>query len=241
MEKLEKFQIVISCIVLSLGILFSSLIFASKISKNTNITTTGSASKIIKSDSGKLSFDIQSRATTQKEAYAIIKKHYPIVEKYLSDKGINKEAINIKTPNSYNTYKTNSHGYSTNEISHYNVSQNIEIKSNDVNKIKEISTDILNLIDSGVNLNVYQPEFYYSDLATIKIELLKEATQDAKKRATSMLEATGAKIGNVKSLRMGVFQITPVDSTMVTSMGINDTTTIDKKVTAVANIIFEVK
>lgn len=40
---------------------------------------------------------------------------------------------------------------------------------------------------------------------------------------------------------MGVFQITPVDSTDVSDMGINDTSTIEKKITAVSNVTFEVK
>ena len=56
-----------------------------------------------------------------------------------------------------------------------------------------------------------------------------------------MLEATNAHVGKVSSMRMGVFQITPADSTMVSDMGINDTTSIDKKVTAVANVVFKVK
>ena len=70
---------------------------------------------------------------------------------------------------------------------------------------------------------------------------MKEATLDAKQRAESMLKAAGANVGKVKQMRMGVFQITPPDSTMVSDMGVNDTTTIDKKVTAVANIVFKVK
>ena len=52
-----------------------------------------------------------------------------------------------------------------------------------------------------------------------------------------------ALLGSVKdqSVNMGVFQITPLDSTDVSDMGINDTSTIDKKVTAVANVVFRIK
>ena len=52
MEKLEKFQVLVSCLIITLGVLLASFIFASKISKNENITVTGSAYKIVKSDSG---------------------------------------------------------------------------------------------------------------------------------------------------------------------------------------------
>ena len=241
MEKVEKFQVIISCVIVTFGILISSLIFANKISKNENITVTGSASKIVKSDSAKLGFSIRTRKINQKESFSYLKSQTPNVIKYLEEKGIKKEDIDVKSMNGYNVYRQNNNGYSTNEIIAYDASQHIEIKSSDVLKIKEISTDIQSLIDKGINIEVYSPEYFYSDLASIKIDLLKEASLDAKQRAKSMLEATNAHVGKVSSMRMGVFQITPADSTMVSDMGINDTSSIDKKVTAVANVVFKVK
>ena len=239
MEKLEKFQILVSCLIITFGLLVATTIFASKISKDENITVTGSASKIVKSDSAKLGFSIRTRKVNQKEAYANLKTQTPLVIEYLKTKGINE--IDVKSINGYNVYRQNDKGYNTNEVIAYDASQFVDIKSNDVLKIKEISTDIQNLINKGINIEVYSPEYFYSDLASIKVDLLKEASIDAKQRASSMLSATGAKVGKVKSMRMGVFQITSADSTMVSDMGINDTSSIDKKVTAVANVVFKVK
>ena len=241
MEKLEKFQLILSATIISAGVLFSSLVFASKMQKNESITVTGSASKIVKSDSDRMSFSLQANAKTQKEAFNRLKTQSPVVINYLSSKGIDKNLIEIKPVSGYNIYKTVGNGYSTNEIIGYNANQNYEISSKDVDKIKEISSDIQNLVDKGITLEIYRPEFFYSDLASIKIDLLKEATQDAKQRATSMLGAANSKVGKVRQMRMGVFQITPPDSTMVSDMGVNDTSTVDKKVTAVANIVFSVK
>ena len=73
------------------------------------------------------------------------------------------------------------------------------------------------------------------------MKLLGEATTDAKDRASAMLKATHNRVGKIQSVKMGVFQITDVDSTSVSDMGINDTSTIDKKVTAVANVVFKIK
>ena len=56
-----------------------------------------------------------------------------------------------------------------------------------------------------------------------------------------MLKATQNSVGKIQSVRMGVYQITPVNSTDVSDMGINDTSSIDKKVTAVANVSFKIK
>ena len=240
MEKLEKFQLLISCAVISLGILLSSLIFAHKMPSGENITVTGSASTTVKSDSGKLGFELQAREHNQKESFNKLRAFYPVVEKYLISKGIDKKDINKRAMNGYYNYKS-INGYSTNEIASYNANWEITITSKDVEKIKEISTDIQTIADKGVDIQTYQPEFYYSDLASIKIELLKEASKDAKQRALSMLSATGSHVGKVKQIRMGVFQITSPDSTDVSDMGINDTSSIDKKITAVANVVFKVK
>lgn len=241
MDKLEKFQLLISLSIIALGIVISSLIFASKMQLNENITATGSAYKIVKSDTAKLGFSINARKPSQKEAYSALKKQLPEVIKYLEEKGIKKENIDTKSMNGYNIYRQNEKGYSTSEIIAYEASQVLEITSDNVLKIKDISIDIQNLIDKGIRIDVFSPEYFYSDLASIKVDLLKEATKDAKQRAQSMLEATSAHVGKVKSMRMGVFQITPINSTMVSDMGINDTSSIDKKVTAVANVVFKVK
>ena len=55
-----------------------------------------------------------------------------------------------------------------------------------------------------------------------------------------MLKATGDNVGQIKSVKMGVFQITPINSTNVSDIGISDTSTIEKKITAVANVVFKV-
>ncbi len=241
MEKIEKFQLLLSFIILGIVILLSSLIFAAKIPKNDNITVTGSASKIVKSDSASFKVIIDSRGVERKDAYNKIKTQLPVVLDYLASKGIDKKDIESKAMNGYYTYKQNANGYTTDEKSGYNANVSIVVKSKDVEKIKEIAGDIQNLINKGISLEVEQPEYYYSDLSSIKISLLKEATKDAKQRAKSMLQATGSRVGKVSSVKMGVFQITPPDSTFVSDSGENDTTTIDKKVTAVANVVFKVK
>ena len=71
--------------------------------------------------------------------------------------------------------------------------------------------------------------------------MLEKASQDAKQRAIAMLKATHNRVGKIQSVQMGVFQITPEDSTNVSDYGISDTTSINKKVTSVANVTFRVK
>jgi len=88
------------------------------------------------------------------------------------------------------------------------------------------------LIDQGIELNSGAPGYFYRGLDDLKVEMLARATENAKQRAENMAKATGNRIGAIRSARMGVFQITPGTSTEVSDMGINDTSSLEKKVIA---------
>lgn len=240
LEKIEKFQILLLAVVLAFGLIIATSIVSNAL-PNDGITVTGSASKIVKSDKGTLYFTLISRQKNRKITYEVFKKQIPIVKSYLISKGIKEEDINIKTSNSYNVYKMLPNGNTSNEIEYYNGQQPIEIKSDKVELIKEISTDINSLMNKGIEIDVNTPEYYYSKISDLKVELLNEATKDAKQRASAMLKATHNRTGKIQSVKMGVFQITSPNSTDVTDSGIYNTESIEKKVTAVANVVFKIK
>lgn len=240
LEKLEKFQLALLGFLLAGGLIIGVKNITNVV-PTAGITVTGSAYQVVKSDSGRLEFQITAKQPTKALAYTLVKKQVPEVIAFLKSKGFEDKDIEISAYNGYYSYKQNANGISTNVIDSYNISQPIVIKSNDVEKIKFVSTEIQGLLDKGIDINVYRPEYYYSNLADLKVTLLQDATKDAKQRAAAMLKATNNKVGKIQSVKMGVFQITPVDSTNVSDMGINDTSTIDKKVTAVANVIFQIR
>lgn len=241
LERIEKLQIAILGLLLAFGLIVAVKSGVSGINKN-SIAVTGSAYEIVQSDSGKLEISLNVRNADKSKANAIAKSQMPIIFDYLKKKGIdtNKD-VDVKSTHGYYTYKTGYNGASTGEIAHYNLFQPISITSNDVNKIKEISLDITTLMDKGLDIDINTTSYFYSKLPELKVKLLENATKDAKKRADAMLKPTHDKVGKIQSLRMGVFQITPATSTDVSDMGINDTSTIEKKITAVANVEFRIK
>ncbi len=237
-EKLEKLQLVWLGVVLALGLVFAVNIGTNALSKD-KITVTGSAYKIVKSDSARLEFEITTRKASKQQAYKTVQAQLPTVMDYLKSKGLTDVEVNASS--GYITYKYSANGSMTNDIAYYNLSQPVVVKSNDVNKIKEVSSDIQSLLDKGIDINIFSTQYFYSQLGDLKVQLLQDATTNAKDRASAMLKATHNRPGKIEAVQMGVFQITPVDSTNVSDMGINDTSTIDKKVTAVANVVFRIK
>lgn len=240
LEKIEKFQVLLLGLVIAIAGIIGATIIKGAISKDV-ISVTGSYSQNVVSDSGAFEFEIKANASNKAAAYALMNKQRPVVIKYLKAQGFEDKDIEIKTSRGYDVYEVNYNGISTNKIIGFNASQTIFVQSNDVQKIKKVSTDITNLTAQGIDVSVYEPSYFYSKLSDLKVEMLEEATKDAKQRASAMLKATHNRVGKIQSVRMGVFQITPINSTNVSDMGINDTTTIEKKITSVANVSFSIK
>jgi hypothetical protein len=133
-----------------------------------------------------------------------------------------------------------SDGNETNEITGYSLSQSIQVRSADVQKISQVAREATELINQGILIESAAPQYYYTKIGDLKIEMLGEAAKDAKERASRIAQSTGDSIGSVRSAKMGVLQITAADSTDVSDYGVFDTTTIDKDMTAVVNVSFAV-
>lgn len=204
------------------------------------ITVTGSAKRQIKSDSVIWRAAVSYQAPALADAYRSLSEAVPKVKAYLITKGIPESEITISAISSQTLHGRTSEGFQTSEITGYSLRQELEVRSKDVEKIGKIAREATELINQGILLESMAPEYYYTQLGNLKIEMLAEAAKDAKTRAEKIAESTGSSIGVVKTARMGVLQITPAGSTEVSDSGMNDTSAVDKDITAVVSIGFAV-
>lgn len=239
-EKITKIQLVILSVILGLALIYSTIIVSRNVSKN-EITVTGSAYEFVDSDSGKWVFSVESTSPVKLQAYKNLERDVELTKTFLTEMGFKEEDIEETTTNNWERYKTNSMGHMTQEVMSYVYTKELSVSSDDVELIKKAYQKSPSLVEKGVNISNSAPQYYYSKLAEKKVVLLEKATLDAKQRAQGMLKATHNKVGKIRSVRMGVFQITPATSNDVSDWGINDSSTIKKKITAVANVVFMVK
>ena len=75
-------------------------------------------------------------------------------------------------------------------------------------------------------------------IASLRPALLWQATKDAVERAKVLVGAPGGKLGKLRDVNVGVFQVTSPNSTDVSDYGVYDTSTLEKDVTAVVNVSF---
>jgi len=240
----EKNNLLIPLSILSAAILLSVIIFSFvwKSTKNADqtITVTGSAKKALVSDLGIQRGTIQAVAGDRRSAYQIVSQQMPIVINYLEENGFKKEQIEIFGINGYPVYEISQQGYQTSRVSYYIYNQRFEIKSADVAKIKELSLSLSSLVEKGLDINVEIPEYLYTKIDDMKIEIQAEASKNAMDRAGSIAVATGRSLGPLRNARMGVIQITPVNSNVISDYGMNDYTSIEKEITAVVSASFEI-
>ncbi|HBM15815.1 MAG TPA: SIMPL domain-containing protein [Lentisphaeria bacterium] len=246
LNTLRSTQIIILGICIAAATIASSFIISHGLYRimkfrDEQITVTGSAQKEIKSDflTWNCSFSVRSQSMI--DAYKKLTEDLPIVKEYLLSKGISENEIVVSQTITTTLFKKNEKGNDTNDIQGYLLTQNIEIRSTDVDKVTEISRESTELLNKNIEYVSYAPQYIYTKLDGLKVEMLAEASENAKLRAQSMLNATGNKIGVMRSAKMGVFQITPLTSTDISDYGINDTTSLHKKVMAVVSASFAIQ
>lgn len=238
-------------IILAVAFVLAVLIFAmnwrSIRRDNQTVTVTGSAKKELTSDLGILRGTLTSFSPSIQDAYREIQSQKPALLEYLAKNGFPADKVEFQTLNNYpqysSSYRNDREMMATTQpmIVGYNANQSFHVESNDVKKIQQLSLDITSLIEKGVNLNIMPPEYYYTKLADLKIAIQSEAARDAMIRGEQIAKATDRKLGPLKSAKMGVLQITPKNSNMISDYGVNDVSSIEKELTAVVNATFEIE
>jgi hypothetical protein len=234
-----------AAIILALGLVITGIILGStwrKVSRsNVTITVTGSAQKEIRSDLAVWSGNFSNESGSMTDAYQKLQQSNAKVKNYLISKGFPQDKIVFSSVNTATLYKRNSEGVSTDEISGYRLSQSVSIESGEVDKIEQLSREATELILQGVEFNSNPPEFYYTKLSDLKVEMIGLASKDAKMRADQIASSTGNEVGEVRSSRMGVIQINAKNSTDVSDYGINDVSSLEKTITAVVTVSYSIE
>jgi hypothetical protein len=244
MMNYERSGTFMGAVVLAVGLIIATAIggwfFVKGKRGDQTITVTGSARKRIKSDLVIWRSAISYQSPVLSDAYRSLAEAVPRVKTYLVSKGIPDNQITVSSISSQTLHGRTADGGETSEITGYSLRQELSVRSTDVDKIGQIAREATELINQGILIESMAPEYLFTEMGNLKIEMLAEASKDAKKRAEQIALSTNSSIGSVRTARMGVLQITPADSTDVSDSGMNDTSSLDKDITAVVNIGFAV-
>jgi len=243
MEEIKKQKLILFPIIMGACLIISATIWASayynKDSSN-SLSVTGSASKEVVSDSAKFTGDFSRivKISSLKSGYDQMSSDLKIVKDFLKEQGIDDKIVTISPVSMNENYNYNSNYQTEKE---YTLRQQVEVASSDVSKITSLAQQTQNLINKGVVFSTNPVEYYYTKLPELRVALLSDAIKDAKARAEKMAEATGKKIGDLKSAASGVVQVLPSNSLEVSDYGTYDTAKINKNVMVTVRAAFGLK
>lgn len=222
------------------GFLVTNAIYKIKSSEN-SIAVTGSAKKNVTSDLVKWtgSFSRNIDVNGLKEGYASMKKDLTTLQAYLKANGISDDTYTVSPVFVENVYNYKQEGGS--QLVGYVLRQNIIVQSADLQKITKLAQDVTPIINQGLIFSTQSLEYFYTKLPEARVELLAEATKDAKNRAEKIALSTGAKVASLRSASAGVIQVLQPNSTDVSDAGAYDTSTIEKEITAVIRVSFSLQ
>lgn len=150
-----------------------------------------------------------------KQAYADLKKDKETISEYFKSKGLSDSVIvfnAVETDKNFKQNYTSEGKYLGQEFTGYTLSQTVQINSKDVEKVEKISREVTELLNKGIQLYSMAPRYYYTKLEDLKIEMVSRATENARLRAKSISENSGADLGELSTAQMGIFQITGQNS-----------------------------
>ncbi len=205
------------------------------------ITVTGSAKQPISANLALWSLTVDTRNPDAAAGSRSLRTQAVKVRAFLAAQKVTADAISAPPQTIEALDEVTKDGRVTGRIATYHLSQSFTIRSTSIDTIDAAAGRIGQLVEQGVVVQAPPVQYLTTELAQARVEALKAATRDAKRRAETLVAALGGTLGSVRAARVGVYQVTPRNATDVSDSGINDTTSREKDVTAVVSVTFDVK
>lgn len=229
---------------LAAGLCFAAIVFTrtwTHIHESQVIDVTGSARKNVLSDL------VVWRASFAVEDEALLAAHEKLqadlgkVDAFLRAKGVKEISVLPVQIREITARNKGDNDETVTKRIGYRLTQRIEIKSTDVAPTTRLGTESAALLEQGIALVSDGLEFIYTKASEAKIEMMAEATKDARARAEQIAGQGGRKIKELRTARMGVVQINPLYSSATSWEGNNDNSSFEKTITTTVSATFSLQ
>lgn len=209
-----------------------------------SITVKGLAEKPIKADSAEWQINIGVVADTQADALDAVASTRKVVEDFLAKQGFSAETWSADVESISPHYEEVFIKDTPRQVQKgFDAFQTLRVNSKDLNKITAANKAFLQLRADNHPVSAQPPQFLVSDLETVKMSLIADATKNARARATEFVKQDGVKVGVMKSANQGAFYILPAggEASDDSYGGTYDKSTIDKMARVVVTIVYNIE
>lgn len=188
-------------------VLFSLIFFLSAYGfskQGSYVEVKGLSERIVKADTAIWSMNFEVKSNNIDTLYSDVEKNIATIKTFLKEKGFEDSEINVAPVNIYqDTYKD--------ALYRYNSNNQLSVYTKKVDVAKSASNETLMLVKKGVVLNQNSIYFEFSDLNSIKPEMLAEAIKNARETAGQFADNSDSSVGSIARGNQGVFDITEKD------------------------------
>jgi len=227
---------------LAAGIAFASLVFAntwSHISESQVVAVTGSAHRNVRSDLVLWRANFFVEAPTLLEAQQKLHADYGKVLTFLQLHNCTDFTVSSPQIQELTAKQRNDEDNTVvNVLVGYRLTQTVEVRSGEVDRVPRLVGNTGELLEQGVAFMSEGIEYIYTKVADAKVEMMAEATRDARVRAEQIASQGSRRVKELRSAHVGVVQINPIYSAATSWQGNNDTTSLEKTITATVNAVF---
>ncbi len=202
-------------IIIAVGFVLAAIVVAAAYTEGHKpaqgtITVTGLGETEFTSDLIVINGHISAEDYDAAVAYSKLKENRTKMIELLTSKGVKADNISFKMPSTDKLYNSRYEDgeYVGQVFAGYKISQLFTIESSDVDVTESAARELPSLIADGIEIDVWEPMYYYTGLENVKLELLSAAAADARERAANIAKSSKSALGELKLSRAGVFQIT---------------------------------
>jgi hypothetical protein len=230
---------------LAAGLVFTALVLANawtRIAESQVINVTGSARKNVRSDLVVWRSSFSVEAPTLIEAQQKLRADHAKVAAFFSGRGIEGFTASPVQITEITARQRNEDDDTITKVRvGYRLTQFVEVHSDDVERVPRLANDSSELLQQGVAFVSGGFDFIYTKAGEAKVEMMAEATKDARTRAEQIASQGNRRIKSLLNARMGVVQINPLYSSSTSWEGNNDTTAVDKTIIATVTTTFAMR
>lgn len=209
--------------------------------QNQTITVKGSTRKRVRSDRAVWAIIVRGEGEDLSTAFEVLESGVDRVQDFLKSNGFAPDQVGLGAISTTTRFARDAKGNRTDEVTGYRLERRFGVRTSDVNLVARTAGKVTQLLKDSVFVISQSPEYTYTKLAPLKIDLMAAASSDARARAEKIAASSACNLGELRQARMGVLQITAPDSTEVSSYGMYDTYTIDKDIRAVVTATFGIE
>ena len=204
----------ISPVILALGILGAGVSLSNAISNfrdfDRYVEVKGLDEEIVKSNQATWQISFTTSNNDLKQIYNSISTAQNAITKFLLDQGFKANEIQKQQITITDNLST-SYGQHNPNQPHYTANSGIKLVSGNIDLVSEAAQKTGQLVQSEIVINNSLVRYSYTDLNSIKVDMLNKATENARNAAQAFAKNSRSQLGKIKNANQGQFSISAAE------------------------------